>query len=269
MATLDRSNEIVLFLESLKAQAHKDFELIIVDQNQDDRVQEICDSYRQDMNIHIIKSAVKGLSFNRNIGMRYITGDIVAFPDDDCEYAASTLQKIAVFFLQNADYSFYTCATREKEGARAIFHSQKTDTDISTRNVMSVGISFTIFIRAEKIHDFKFDEMMGVGAEFGSGEESDMLLYLLKNKCKGRYHAKNFIYHPHKDETPQKAFQYGKGFGAVYKKAVIRYNYFLLLFVFLLRILKGIFNVIIYHNKKMRIASLRGRIKGFLQYKCQ
>jgi glycosyltransferase involved in cell wall biosynthesis len=266
MATLGRSDEIKLFLDSLLVQTFADFELIIVDQNADDRVQKIYEEYKDSITIVYIRNPRKGLSVNRNIGLTYISGYIAAFPDDDCEYQPDTLEKVAGFFKAHQNYSFYTCNTKDKNGAGTIFNAKKNDTDISIYNFMSAGISFTIFARTAALQSFVFDEQMGVGTDFGSGEESDLLLFLLKNKKQGRYHSGHFIYHPAKPEIPEKAFIYGKGFGAVYKKAVTHYHFFTLFPVYILRIIKGIINIVIHSNKKMRIASLRGRISGFIHY---
>jgi len=45
MATVDRVNEINSFLESLKEQTYRNFELIIADQNDDDRLDSIIKLY--------------------------------------------------------------------------------------------------------------------------------------------------------------------------------------------------------------------------------
>jgi glycosyltransferase involved in cell wall biosynthesis len=263
MATLGRSDEIVLFMESLLVQSHTNFELIIVDQNSDKRVADIYAKYKDQLDIRYCRNEKKGLSLNRNIGLSLCSGDIIAFPDDDCEYVPDTLEKAARFFVENPYCGFYTCNTKDKYSEGAIFRAGTRDADISIFNFMSAGISFTIFVRMSAMGSFRFDERMGVGTFFGSGEESDLLLYLLRNKAKGRYHARHYIYHPAKPESPEKAFYYGKGFGAVYKKAVVSYHFFILLPVFFLRIAKGVINIIIYTDKKTRFDSLCGRIRGF------
>ena len=45
MPTLNRYNDIYLLMESLEKQTYKNFELIIVDQNKNDKVKEIVDKY--------------------------------------------------------------------------------------------------------------------------------------------------------------------------------------------------------------------------------
>jgi glycosyltransferase involved in cell wall biosynthesis len=267
MATLGRSEEICPLLDSLLAQGHKNFELIIVDQNDDDRVLGITEKYKNGISMRHYRSEKKGLSLNRNTGLEYVTGDIVAFPDDDCVYAPDTLEKAARFFSERPDYAFYTCNTRDNHSGGAILGVLKDDADISIYNFMRTGISFTIFVRTPALGAFRFDEQMGVGTPFGSGEESDLLLYLLKNGNRGRYHAEDFVYHPVKAETPEKAFWYGRGFGAVYKKAITVYGFKPLFFIFSLRMIKGLFNIIMRRGKKTRAASFYGRMSGFFQYK--
>jgi glycosyltransferase involved in cell wall biosynthesis len=264
MATLGRYEEIKFFLDSLANQTYKDFELIIIDQNENDKIEKLCQSYL--MNVRLIKSKVKGLSVNRNIGLKYISGDIIAFPDDDCEYETDSLEKTAVFFDKNPNYSFYTCNTKEKNGNNAVLETRKKDCDIGFFNFLSIGISFTIFVRSEAMPGFSFDEQLGVGAAFGSGEESDLLLYLIKNKKKGRYHAMHYIYHPGKTETPLRVYSYSLGFGAIFKKALFVYRQYPMFFIFLYRIFRSIIKLCLRPGDKNTIALVTGRLKGFLRY---
>ena len=266
MSTLGRYNEIILLLNSLLEQSYKNFELIIIDQNDDDLVTEIYNKYREKLNITYIKSEKKGLSVGRNIGLNYISGDIVAFPDDDCEYNSDTLEKAALFFNENPDYNFLTCNTREKYGNNSIFEAKKENCNIGISNIMYTGISFTIFIRLDSIATFNFDEKLGVGAEFGSGEETDLLLYLLKNNNRGFYYSNSYIFHPYKPETVEKAFQYGKGYGAIHKKAFFVYKFYRLFFMFLITLLKEAVKICFYPHSSVRLSSMQGRIYGFIHY---
>ena len=267
MATMGRDSEIRDFIESLLIQDYKDFELIIVDQNDDSRVARLYDFYKEMIPIQYFRSTVKGLSYNRNIGLKYITGNIVAFPDDDCEYDRDTLQKVAYFFDNSQNFDFYTCNTKEKHGNRAVVNSNKSDCVISLSNFLKVGISFAIFIRAEAIHNFSFDEKLGVGTEFGSGEESDMLLYLIKNNHKGYYNSKEYIFHPFKEETLERLFEYGKGYGAIHKKAIEYYGFYSIIFRCILLLITGIIRIVMHPFSKAARVKLQGRIMGFKKYK--
>jgi len=94
MTTLGRDKDIINFIESLLKQTYTNYELIIVDQNSDDRVVKIFDQYKEKINIKYHHCAKRGISVGRNMGLKYVTGDIIGFPDDDCEYDSDTLIKI-------------------------------------------------------------------------------------------------------------------------------------------------------------------------------
>ena len=265
MPTINRYSEIIIFMNSLSKQTYQNFELIIIDQNENSKIADICSSYP--METKIIKSKVKGLSINRNIGLKYVSGDIVAFPDDDCEYENNTLENVILFFNNNHKYDFCTCSTKEKNSELSILSNKSGDTDIKLNNVMYTGISFTIFVRAAIMSNFKFDEQLGVGAEFGSGEESDLLFFLLKNGRRGYYRSQFCIYHPFKHETTEKAYQYGRGYGAIHKKAVFYYKFYRYFFMFSTTLIKELLKIIFYKYSKERIHAMKGRIYGFCHYK--
>jgi len=266
MPTLGRSDEIIILLDSLLLQSYKKFELIIIDQNDNDLVEKIYNQYKDKLDLHYYRCDKKGLSLGRNIGLKYVSGDIIAFPDDDCEYEADTIEKAAVFFEKNPNYSFYTCNTKEKNGNNAALETKRKDCDIGILNLLYVGISFTIFVRSQAFAGFLFDEQLGVGAAFGSAEESDLLLYLIKNKKKGRYHAAHYIYHPGKTETPQRVYSYSLGFGALFKKALIVYRLYPMFFIFMYRISRNIVKLCLRPGDKNTRAVVTGRLNGFFRY---
>jgi hypothetical protein len=131
---------------------------------------------------------------------------------------------------------------------------------------MAAGISFTVFIRAACISSFRFDEQLGLGAEFGSGEESDLMLFLLTNNNRGFYHANTFIYHPNSRRSIDSLFSYGKGFGALHKKAIAAYHLYGFLPRFLLVLLKETVKLCFQSPRKERWATMKGRISGFIRY---
>jgi len=266
MSTFGRSDEIIILLNSLLLQSYKNFELVIIDQNDDDIVEKIFNQYKDKLDTRYYRCEKKGLSLGRNMGLEHVSGDIVAFPDDDCEYETDTLEKAADFFGENPHYSFYTCNTKEKNGDNAVLETIKKDCDIGISNFLSVGISFTIFVRSEAFAGFSFDERLGVGAAFGSAEESDLLLYLIKNKKKGRYHAARYIYHPGKTETPQRVYSYSLGFGALFKKALLLYRMYPMFFIFLYRIARNIVKLCLHPGDKITRALVTGRLNGFFRY---
>ena len=86
-------------LDSLCAQSRKDFEVIVVDQSdRPNTVRSILNNYSSRLSIrHIIqneRNAVKA----RNEGVMHAVGDLLAWPDDDCFYENTVVEKVIDLF---------------------------------------------------------------------------------------------------------------------------------------------------------------------------
>lgn len=275
MATLGRSDEIKIFLDSLNSQDYKNFELIIVDQNENDILRDIVDSYKNDFYINHIRIREKGLSLARNVGIKYATGDIIAFPDDDCAYSEGILSFIVKFFEENEKFNFLTFRLKDREsGEDANLKWYDYNVEINYKNIFRTVISPSIFIKIKSRDDIFFDENLGVGRKFGSGEETDMILELLHRGYKGMFLNDYIVYHPNKREPIEKVYSYGLGYGATLKKQVkLRNgNGFILNYLIKDSILKPIIGMIInfvtFNNHEANSYKKRmiSRIKGYLEY---
>ncbi len=95
LATLGRDIELVSFLDSLAGQTYRDFELIMIDQNKDKKIDSIVEKFINYFPVTHIKVNFSGLARARDFGIQFACGDIVAFPDDDCVYEIDVLEKVA------------------------------------------------------------------------------------------------------------------------------------------------------------------------------
>jgi glycosyltransferase involved in cell wall biosynthesis len=265
MPTLSRTQEVNDFLESLRNQSFTDFELIVVDQNNDKRLTPLIEQYSRWYKIVYLRNTQKGLSRNRNLGLPYASGDIIAFPDDDCEYQYDILQRVNKFF-STTSYDFLAFRQEDKLSGKSDF--LKKQCDITYHNIFQTAISFCIFTKKRLLEEFAFDEQLGAGARFGSGEESDMIAFFLKNKAKGFYDGFYTVYHPiHNTSYNQKrALDYGEGFGALHKKLIFYYKqpYYLVRFVWM--VLKNIGAIILSKEKAYYGNALKGKLTGFVLY---
>src|SRR5262245_59305874 len=107
LATFGRGEELHPFMQSLRRQTFRTFELIVIDQNCDDRVARILAQYGGDFPLHHLRS-VPGHSRAFNVGLASVTGDIIAFPDDDCWYDANVLERVISFFGSNPEWGGLT-----------------------------------------------------------------------------------------------------------------------------------------------------------------
>lgn len=270
LATLGRSDEVRRMLESLKRQSYQDFEVVLIDQNSDNRVFKLYKEYCDSFHIDYIRTQEKGLSHARNLGLKYgKLNDIVGFPDDDCWYTRDTLKKVNDFFLQN-DTDIVSGNLVDSKGIPLVRNFLKNDAIINLDNVWNVGISAAIFFKKRVIEKVgAFDEMLGVGSGtvYGSGEETDYLIRALKKKFKMKYISSLQIFHPRKTATGDKedlnrALLYGGGMGYVLKKHHYDKRSQLLCMI---RPLGGsvlAFMKLDFYLAKYRMNTLRGRIRG-------
>ena len=269
MPTINVTKELDLFLQSLVQQTYQDFELIVVDQNPDRRVLDIVMKYEDKIEIKYIRSSQKGLSLKRNKGLIAREGEIIGFPDDDCEYQPDTLEKVISFFKRKKNYQIYSCRTLERGKTYGTGVMEKRDMDIKKDCVDTTVKSITFFVNYGKDDIILFDENLGVGATFGSGEETDYVLTLLHKGYKGRYFAKDVIFHPAKKgnyKDLQRAYNYALGFGALVKKEVKgRKNRFYIL-KYWKRQFRSFIGRIVTKNKTYHKVVMKGRKNGYKHY---
>lgn len=272
MPTLNRYDDIYLLMDSLENQTYKNFELIVVDQNDNNKVKEIVDKYIDKLDIKYIKSDKIGLSYNRNVGIDKAKGQIIGFPDDDCVYENDTLEKVINFFNENKEYKIYSCKTMDENKVDAFKKMYDGICDISSLNVLDTITSITFFINFVGLEYTRFDEKLGVGGEFGSGEEIDYILDLLSKGYKGRYFGDDIIYHPAKKhskskEKYQRDFNYGRGFGALCKKQIIYRKDYKFLKVMTSKLVRNVGGFVLSSNRDYHSATIKGRVNGFKEYK--
>jgi glycosyltransferase involved in cell wall biosynthesis len=233
VGTLGRSAELAKLFDSLVVQTHHDFEIIVVDQNDDDRAKLVVDRFIDRLNILHLTSA-KGLSRARNVGLAHVTGDVVAFPDDDCCYPRTVLETVAKELSGNVELSGLTGRSVDKNGRDSQGRWATKPLFINKFNVWVCATSYTIFLRASMVAEVgSFDEKLGVGAgtPWGAGEEVNFLIQCLRHG-RVRYYPNLCIQHPEpvaefNDRAFARALLYNRGYGRV-----LSLNHFPLYFVF-------------------------------------
>ncbi len=272
MPTINVTSELNIFLTSLTRQTYENFELIVVDQNTDSSVLDIITEYEEQLEIKYLKSPEKGLSLNRNKGLFIMEGDIAAFPDDDCEYNDDTIEKAVKFFKENPDRRIYSCRTLEKGKDYGTGIMPEYDTEITLDNAEDTVKSITFFVNFSREDVELFDEYMGVGSLFGSGEETDYILRLLHKGFKGNYFAGDIIYHPAKKgnyDDLDRAYRYALGYGALVKKEVKERKNFRYIFKLWKRLIRNIGGMLISKHKKYHGIVFEGRVQGYFKYKVE
>lgn len=217
MATRGRSTEVSEFLDSVLAQRRNDAEVIIVDQNEDDRLAPVLARYAGHLPIAHLRSAVARANHARNLGLRSARGEIVGFPDDDCLYPAGLLDRVAAAFAADPALSVLTGPAESPSGGLGSGRWRPEAGPIDAGSVWTSVIEFNLWLRRPLALALGgFDEAMGPGTPLGSAEGNDLVLRAVAAGHAARYEPSLRVIHPDKRLTEiavARAQLYGRGLG--------------------------------------------------------
>src|ERR1700749_1024458 len=101
VASLHRTAELERLLASLETQSFRDFEVIVIDQNPDQRLADVLGKHPV-LNLSHLRCP-PGASRARNMGIKAAQGEIIGFPDDDCWYSTDLLQTVSKWFASHPE----------------------------------------------------------------------------------------------------------------------------------------------------------------------
>ena len=113
-------------LDSVIHQAYEKLEIIVINDGSTDDSGKICDEYAEkDARIVVIHQENKGLSAARNVGLKIMTGDVVAFLDADDAYHPRFVSKMIEAMIRS-DADIVICKTkRQYTNDRLLFDNTK------------------------------------------------------------------------------------------------------------------------------------------------
>ncbi|MGH8809657.1 MAG: glycosyltransferase family 2 protein [Noviherbaspirillum sp.] len=267
VATVERTKELDDLFASLAAQTFKDFEVIVVDQNIDNRLQPYLHRARQSgLLVKHLRLRPANLSAARNVGIDAAEGEWVGFPDDDCWYEPTLMERLEHRFRCTDPLSGAAVQWVE-EGVPAELAPSFTWERSKRFRDMPVA-SFQLFFH-RKLFDRigNFDCRLGVGLFFGAGEETDLVLRALRAGALLTFETEAKVHHPIKIPAPNPQARLAarhreRGAGALWAKHglpkwVIARG---LVAPVLRPLLKGSFGP----DLALGVAIVRGRIDGLL-----
>jgi glycosyltransferase involved in cell wall biosynthesis len=225
LATLGRTDELYRLFNSLCAQTHRDFEVIVVDGGPESGVLELVQEYKDRLCFRHVGS-VKGHSKALNLGLRSAEGDVIAFPDDDCWYPPHLLAHVAQQLQIHPGWAGLTGRAITETGIPSSGKWDRRPGPLTRYNVWRRAVTISMFLRKSAIHGNVFDESLGVGAgtPWGAGEETDFLLQVLRRGSTVHFLPTVTVNHPEWGRAPYtdivrtKAHSYGRGIGRVLRK---------------------------------------------------
>ena len=271
LATVGRVSEVERFLRSLDTQTHREFDVVVVDQNKDERLLPLLTAYRKKFSILHLRSE-PGLSRARNVGLPHLTGDVVAFPDDDCWYPPGLLERVAKILRAHPQLDGLTGRMTDEYGRSGTARFDRRPGLLAQANVWQRATSISLFLRRDVIEAVgDFDEALGIGAGtfWGGGEDIDYALRAVEAGFKVYYRPDVIVFHPgfpapDYSKLADRAFRYGAGIGRVWRK----HDYPLWLVAYyllrpvggaILSLMRGRTSKAQYH-----FSAFQGRLKGWL-----
>ena len=262
VATVGRSVELGLLLDSIEAQDYPAVRVLVVDQNDDSRIADVLRGRPFEL-VHL-KSA-RGLSRARNVVLGQLEADLVAFPDDDCTYPEGTLARVAERFAGDGALDGLTGRAEDASG-RSSASWKRDPALLDDHNVWNRAISFTIFLRRSLVESVgTFDERLGLGSgePWSSGEEIDYLVRAVRTGARIEYDPRLVVRHEVRDNDADIGRRDGASIGYLLRKhgypasTVAR---------MLVRPAAGSVISLVHLDgatARYRLATLRGRIRGY------
>ena len=276
LATLGRDLEVADFLKSLISQTYKDFELIIIDQNRDGKIDAIVETFKGCLDVKHVKVDFTGNARARDYGIGLARGRIIAFPDDDCAYDREVLEKVVAEFARRKNLSILVAGSYDFSSSRFSIGVNSRKARYFSRFRM-MGVEFTQFFDRNRMDgkQFYLDHDFGIGSKYSGAEGFELLYRLLRAGSTAFYTPEIKIYHPDKDHYKLgtgRMLMYSTGIGAYIRKFANQQDVFILYYIvrkmFVAPLLKMLLALVSLNPKKLAYSfyNLVGIWRGFLAY---
>lgn len=197
VATFGRSAELGRLLESVAGQDCPDLEVIVVDQNRDDRVLRAIEPFAGRLPlVHCVSQP--GATRARNVGLAVASGDIIGFPDDDCWYPPNLLRRVSGFLSASAEWDGIIGHTVDEHGRATLPWSDGAG-PLSASMSWRRSVTYVYFLRrgaALGVGGFDVSLGPGAGTPWGAGDDNDFMLRALENGARVYFDPELTVHHP-------------------------------------------------------------------------
>ena len=209
VGTVGRVEELARLLDSLERQTHGAQRIVVVDQSGGTDVAALLE---QRTALPLLRlTSEPGLSRARNVGLRHVTGDVVAFPDDDCAYPADLLERAGRFLRDRPAVDLLTGRTADRDGhASPRWHPAGA---VHVRDVWHAGNSAAMFVRRRLLDEIGlFDERLGLGSgtPWSSTEDVELIVRALLAGASVEHDPSLVVEHSLRDPDPDELAALGR-----------------------------------------------------------
>ena len=128
------------------------------------------------------------MSLSKNIGLKLSNSNLVTFLDDDVQIKKNYFLNSYNFFKKKKCDLLFSQVYKLNKNKPFLFNSIKKDTNINYFN-SSTCLSTTLWINKKSLESLFFDTKFGLGALYGSAEETDFIFRAINKKKKNILHV--------------------------------------------------------------------------------
>lgn len=202
VCTRNRGDSIVPTVESILANTHPNFELLIVDQSTNNITKTALLPFLSLPHVRYLHSNTIGAGHSRQMGLLEAKGDIVAYTDDDCTVPSEWLSTLANIFEVDTSVgvvygTVLPAPHNESEGTvpHNTYTRSRTIRSLSKYS-KSIGMGANMAVRRHMCLSVGgIDQNLGPGSRFFSGEDHDMAIRVLINGWAVHETADTFVIH--------------------------------------------------------------------------
>ena len=267
VATVDRVAELDRLFASLDRQTHRRFRVVLVDQNEDDRLEAVVAAHPELDLVHV--HSERGLSRAKNRGLQELRADVVATPDDDCAYADELLEHVARRFEAEAGLDGLSGKSVGRDG-RASASWERDAAVLTHDNLWNRLNSGAMFLRSSVVGAVGgFDEQLdlGSGTPWSLGSEIDYAVRAVRAGARIVYDPDLTVIHDEKPRSPAelRAFGYREGASVGYILRKHRYPTRVLARMLVRPIGGALLSLVRLDLERARyhLATLVGRVRGY------
>lgn len=272
IATVGRCEEVGRLLRSLAAQDTRAFELIVIDQNADDRLErELSNARAAGLEIRHERLLPPDQGVARNRGIALARCDAIGFPDDDCWYEPTVVSRVLAMLATGRNDGVIV-RWHEEDPKGGVPHQLSEDGWRRFRELPASMIAQ--FYKRDLLAVLSgFDLRLGLSGWYGGAEETDLIFRALSRGAILQYCPDIVVHHPISTSVPsgelmqvcRRARSRARGTGAIYAKH--RLSPYVICRGFLAPLLKPFLPPTSIAAIVVGIFASLGRVEGFFRWR--
>jgi glycosyltransferase involved in cell wall biosynthesis len=212
VCTLNRHEQLARCLNSLIGLNYENLEILVIDNgSRNISIPELPYRYRT----RFFSQPVQGLSYGRNLGLHFATGDVLAFIDDDA-FAHKDWLRNAISHFENPDIACVTgrIVPAAPDGtplydSKRVFPNSEERLFFHKKNFSplraSAGTGSNFMIRRNILMKYRFSQLLGSGVPAGGAEEEMLFFQVIKGGWTIVFEPDAIVFHEYpQEEAPSK-----------------------------------------------------------------